>query len=456
MTRCFIGVCTVLLGLACGLPALAQESPTALEKETDKLLGKVSCEVISEEIIPLVPPNFEGAALWKRVVGVEGKDRPRDLMPLADGGSVMVGETIPFDRQKGESPALLHLLRLDKGGVVKVETRTPIKNLSSVAAGGVLKDRIVVLSHIKPSEKEDEMLLTFFDGAGSLKTTVPLRDPKVRLVPKDMVVEAGAKSMLIAAEAIHPKNDEDHYSLLIRVDETGKELSRKEYLPGVPNRIESLKRLAGGQILALGRVESERGRESGWILRVARPGDILQQRAYPRGAEALLRRAAVLPEGSLVVVGDSIPSQDGARAAWVMKLSPSGEPLWQKYITGKYSYAGLDVAVLPDGRITALLGGRPDGSGGRQYARIVTFTQLGQMVADESYIEGNNTLPEKMLVSGSDRLLIGMAETGFSKYAQGDENRLQTYDSLVLKMTPLPVFTDSCAKGAREKLDDLP
>lgn len=456
MTRCFIGVCTVLLGLAYGFPALAQETPTSLEKETDKLLGKVSCEVVFEEIIPLIPPNFEGAALWKRVVGVEGKDRPRDLVALADGGSVMVGETLPFDRQKGESPALLHLLRLDKGGVVKVETRTPIKNLSSVSAGGVLKDRIVVLSHIKPSEKEDEMLLAFFDGAGSLKTSASLRDPKMRLVPKDIVVEAGAKSMLIAAEAIHPKNEEDHYSLLIRVDETGKELSRKEYLPGVPNQIEGLKRLSGGQVLALGRVESERGRESGWILRVAKPGDILQQRAYPRGENALLRRAAVLPDGSLVVIGDSIPAQDGARAAWIMKLSPSGEPLWQKYITGKYSYAGLDVAVLPDGRITALLGGRPDGSGGRQYARVITFTGLGHMVADESYIEGNNTLPEKMLVSGSDRLLIGMAETGFSKYAQGDENRLQTYDSLVLKMTPLPAFTDSCAKGTREKLDDLP
>ncbi len=446
-----------MLGLAYGVPVLAEGTPSLLEKETDKLLGKVSCEVVFEEIIPLIPPNFEGAALWKRVVGVEGKDRPRDLVALADGGSVMVGETLPFDRQKGESPALLHFLRLDKGGVVKVETRTPIKNLSSVSAGGVLKDRIVVLSHIKPSEKEDEILLSFFDGAGSLKTSAPLRDLKMRLVPKDIVVEAGAKSMLIAAEAIHPKNEEDHYSLLIRVDETGKELSRKEYLPGVPNRIEKLKRLSGGQVLALGRVESERGRESGWILRVAKSGDILQQRAYPRGEDALLRRAAVFPDGSLVVIGDSIPAQDGARAAWIMKLSPSGEPIWQKYITGKYSYAGLDIAVLPDGRmITALLGGRPDGSGGRQYARVITFTALGQMIADESYIEGNNTLPEKMLVSGSDRLLIGMAETGFSKYAQGDENRLQTYDSLVLKMTPLPVFVDSCVKGAREKLDDLP
>lgn len=32
-----------------------------------------------------------------------------------------------------------------------------------------------------------------------------------------------------------------------------------------------------------------------------------------------------------------------------MRLDKDGTPIWQKYVTGKYSYSGVDVIALNDG-----------------------------------------------------------------------------------------------------------
>ena len=53
--------------------------------------------MIAEEIIPLRVPGFNQSAIWKKTSGVKGADRPRALLPVVDGGQIVIGTSIAYD-----------------------------------------------------------------------------------------------------------------------------------------------------------------------------------------------------------------------------------------------------------------------------------------------------------------------------------------------------------------------
>ena len=158
----------------------------------------------------------------------------------------------------------------------------------------------------------------------------------------------------------------------------------------------------------------------------------------------------------MIVVGDALPSLEGDKAAWIMRLDKEGTPIWQKYLTGKYGYSGIDIIALGDGRFNVLVGGKPTIAGGRQYARVLTMTIAGVIIADESFIEGANAIPIRLINQNGNRILLGLAETGFSKEGLADELKYIAYDTWLLGLAPLPEFKNTCAGMGPRSLDDLP
>jgi hypothetical protein len=445
-------------------PAFAQENaaaPSTFDREK-------YCKVVAEEIIPLRLPNFDGAVEWKRTTGIQGMDRPKDMVLLADNGVVVLGESALFFRKseavaagkpEGAQATQMAFLRVDRGGRIVTEKRIDVPGLKSVVAGAVLKDRIVALSQVASPKGGDVVRIDFLDGGGEGKASRILSDKKYRLIPVDVAADSVNGQLVLAVQAVSRTNADDRFTMVIRVDASGKEISRREYLPGIPTRLESLDLLAGGWLIGAGRIEmsgdSGADRSGGWILKLTRQGDIVQQRPYPRGAQALIRRVVSTGDGDLIAVGDAIPAAGGgARAAWIMRLAPSGEPIWQKYITGHYSYSGIDVAVLPDGRVNVLMAGRPAGEGGREHARLVTLTRTGQMTGEEAYIEAANALPAKLLLRDGRRIVAGMAQTGFSNEGVSDAEHLATYDFWIVGLTSLADYADPCGAIAAEKLEE--
>lgn len=419
--------------------------------------GVDPCKVIAEEIIPLRVPGFDQSAIWKKISGVKGADRPRALLPVVDGGQIVIGTSIAYDEKKGLSNPQIQILRTDKTGKVIVEKWIDIKNLKTVTDAVLLKDRIVVLAGLE-SNKSHSIGLSFLNGAGELRTTEIISDPKLDLIPKSMMTVPGKSEMIIAAEAISRQNPEDSYSVLIWVDKDGKKRFQKEYLPGVKNKPEFIGRLSGHEMVMTGRVRTTDGnRDAGWVLRLSNKGDILYQRPYARGGDSVIRRSAASGHnGSMVVIGDALPSISGSKAAWVMKLDPDGSPVWQKYLTGQYGYSGLDVIALPDGRYNVLLAGKPTDHGGRQYVRVVTFSDAGVIIADESFIEGVNAIPVRLIEQNGNRFLLGLAETGFSKEDAPEDLKYIAYDTWLLGLSKLPAFNNICTGAAARSLDDLP
>jgi hypothetical protein len=430
-------------------------APSVFAEDNKDLKMPNPCKVITEEIIPLRVPDFDQAAMWKKTSGVKGIETPRALLPIIDGGQIAIGTSVPYDDKTGLSAPQIQMVRTDKTGKIKIEKYLPVKNLKNTVDAVLLKDKVVVLSHLT-TDKDDVIGLNFLNGIGAEKSAIILSDNKLKLIPKSIMSVVGGAQMIIAAEAVSRKNPNDSYSVLIWVDKDGKRITQKEYLPGVINKPEYVGRLANGEIVMTGRVQTENGGVAGWVLRLSPKGEIIYQRPYARGADSVIRRAVPTGDGGMIVVGDALPAGAGDKAAWVMKLDAEGEPVWQKYLTGKYSFGVVDIIRVSEGRINVLLSGKPSNEGGRQFARIATFSSDGVLMGDESFIEGSNAIPVRLVEQSGKRYLLGLAETGFSKADVPDELKYIAYDTWIMGIPELPAYKDICAGGPDRKLDDAP
>ena len=415
-----------------------------------------SCDIIGEEIIPLRVPNFDNPILWKRTIGVDGPDIPVDLISLADGGFVVVGESAEYNKDKGMGPNQLYMGRLDINGKIIWEKRNAIKGFAHASEGIAIKDRLAVLSAIDVSDKVKAVQIDFFDGLGALKSTQSFSDPAYDLFPAGIASMPGGKVLTVALWAVNRKDKNDNFTILKTVTMDGKEISSRQYLPGVPNKLESLQKTADGDLIGSGKIE-ENGVSAGWLFSVdGQSGDLKFQRPYLRGYQSILRSVAEDRDGNFIAIGDSVPTDAGLRAAWVMKVSPSGNPIWQKYIQGKYAFAGRDISVAKDGRIIALINARPTAKeGGRDHVRLMTFTPQGKLEGDEALIEGANAQGVDLLVREHSRILSGVTSSGLGNYGLAKDQRSAGYDFWILGLPKLSAFRDPCGnKKVNDSFDE--
>lgn len=420
-----------------------------------KALKADPCLVIEEEIIPLLPPNLEQSAMWKKTVGVKGEDRPRALLSVMDGGQIAIGESRIYDEKKGFAERQIEIVRTDKTGKLVVNKWVVLKNLQSVADAVLLKDRIVVLAQIGTTPTKTELVLQFLNGIGEPTAAVTLYDAGRHLIPKSLVVAQGGDKMVVAATSISDTNAKDFNTVLFWVDKNGRQVLKRAYLPGVQNKPEYVGRLQNGNLAVTGRITDNDGRESGWVMKLAANGDIMFQRPYARGADSVVRSAISYGRSDMIAVGDTIPNT-GDKAAWVMKLDGNGNILWQKYLTGKYVYTGIDSLVAPDGRMNILVAGKPSIHGGREHARVITLSNAGQVIGDEAYLEGSNSIPFRFVAQNGLRYLLGTSQTSVSKATLEEGAEYVTYDMWLLGLPALPIYQNPCGKGPDRTLDDLP
>ena len=403
-----------------------------------------ACQSIGEEIIPLRVPNFDVPILWKRVMGVDGPDIPGGSISLADSGMIVFGTTADYSNTKGLAPARLYLARLDVNGKVIWEKKIETKNLVRTSGGIAVKDRIAVLS--QTGEKDFSARVDLFDGLGALKNSFTIADARYNLVPVGITANPSGKDFTIAFWAVNRKNTDDNLTVIKQVSQDGKVLASRQYLPGVASRLENFRRTADGNFIGAGQIKSN-GIASGWIFVIdGQSGDLTLQRPYTRGYKAILRAVTQDTEGNYIVAGDSVPTDGGMRAAWIMKTDGDGNPIWQKYVQGKYAFSGRDVEVSKEGRILLLVNARPSGkSGGREHVRLMTFTPQGLLQGDEALIEGANAQATDLSLRDNSRIVTGVTQAGLKDYSLAKNEKGAGYDFWVLGLPKLSKFEDPCS-----------
>lgn len=456
MFSCGVAVAGLMAGVC--IPSFARAA--------EAVTYQPSCDPVYEEIVPLRVPDFEQSALWIKTVGVDGIDRPRALMEVADGGMISIGDSRlyakPDDEEKDAELGAdkIQMVRQDQTGKITVKAYIEVQHLDHVA-DALLKDTSVVVLTDLYTKDDGDFGLVFLNGEGEKVGEKVVHDETSNLSPKSLSLlttkDPYGVGYAVLAEAFKRYDPtKKPYTSVLWLDGASIVKRVREYLPGTETQPQSMSRMANGDFLIAGRIKVESGADAGWLLRISSAGDLVFQHPYSRGAQATLRYAAGTADGGIVAVGDAIPAGQGDKAAWILKTDANGKVIWQKYLTGKYAYTAVNVVVLDDGRIETVWAASPTSHGGRRFARIVTLSNEGSLLGDESYIEGSNAIPFRLVSIGDKRVLLGMAETGFAAEKREDELQYVTYDTWIMALPPLAKFDDKCVPAAAKKLDDLP
>lgn len=435
---------------------IAPETPPASIPTLSKtpLPTEAECGITPAEITTLREPQFGAASnMWDIMYAEEGMDVFTDLVPV-DATTVVAGGSYTKDvKDETYHPLLVKFdERLKEVWTVREET----KHQKTIHRIIKTKDGFTVLGDLTDPARGNGIYIGSYDNDGKVKgEAAPIFESGGDLDAKAFVAAQDGTGYIIAAQFIATKDQEVQNGYLYKVSKSGKVLWKRFYPTGRSNVFNNIQTTLDGTYVVTGQIVMEGNISGGWLLRIDGNGAIKWQRTYPRGLAATIQAAAQTKEGDFVLTGKARPTdyQGKGLSAWVMKTDSTGNPLWQRYFRGPYSYEAPDVIVYEDGRASVLFNAAGLDSAHRSHARLVTFSPQGQVKHVEDFTDGQNSAATR-LVSGmsGERILVGYAQTSFGEDQQANDAAsapAYTFDAWLLAGVPLETFEDPCAAAPK-------
>ena len=211
-----------------------------------------------------------------------------------------------------------------------------------------------------------------------------------------------------------------------------------------------------GQYTLVGEMKSDYDRMAGWIIRIDQEGTLVWQKQYPRGRGASLLSAQTHSDNSITVSGkvDGVGVQQSA--AWVMKVSASGDALWQRYYQGRTHYSAPSLVGYEDGRTSVLLDGVKIHPNDRGHVSLLTLSPRGRLMDVESFSDSQGA-QGYALKSGyyGERVVVGHVQNIPPKI-EGKENEEADlkntasvpylFDGWIFAATALEPYDDPCVR----------
>lgn len=430
------------------------------------------CTVDYETILTLRGPRFGFPAVW------DATYNPRDEMaqlaaslPLKGGTVLSLGRVLDAEKM---APTHIALVELNRRGRVLDEKRTPARTDEEPLRILPMGDGYVALSDFREGRRR-QVRLSWFREDRSFRYDRVLRHDDYDYEAQDIVPAIDGSGLIAVLEAI-PVNDgsKNPHAVLVRLNSVGDEQWRRAYNFGPATKITSLTPIDESNYIAVGRIEDDEGIPGGWAMKLGHDGTLHWQRAYPRGAAAILQNAAMLPAlsvtGGFVFSGDIRPVNGAPQGAWIMAVDGLGNPLWQTYFRrDDTGFAAPFVQVMDDGRISVLLNARAgpdaDATAMRSHIRLLTLSPRGWIMQDEAYVNGLQARATD-LISGlnGERIVTAIIESDArptppdvmnAHLGEGDTGAEETtgkpaYEGWVFVGTALDPWQDHCrARTAR-------
>jgi len=424
-------------------------STPAFAQEAD-LIG-VECNGPGAEITELREPNFESAKnMWDVMYAEDGMDVFSDIAPIDATTFVAAGSYTKDKEDKIYKPLLVKYdERLKAVWAVREEGGTQ-KTINRILK---TKDGFTVIGDIKDAARGDGIYLGSYDENGKVRgKALPFFESGGDLDAKAFVPAQDGSGYLIAAQYVDLKDAEKQYGLLYKVSKAGSLLWKRSFKTGQSTVFNNIQTALDGSYIVTGQMVLDKNKSGAWLLRVDENGAIKWQRTYPRGLAATFQSAGQTKTGEFILAGKARPvNYDGkGLTAWVMKTDSTGNPLWQRYLKGAYSYEAADIIVYEDGRASVLLNAEGLTGEQRSHARIATFSPQGQLHHLEDFTDGQNAAAHR-LVSGmtGERIVVGHAQTSFGDDQESNESTAAptyTFDGWLTAAVPLDSFEDPCAE----------
>lgn len=404
------------------------------------------CDTVFEEITVLREPVFAYPTVWNTLYGEEGMDQFADAAPMEDGTVILAGA---FTKDKEDNTYHPLLVRLDTHGRPVWEVREDTGFHKTIHRIVKTDKGVTVTGDIKDPRKGDGIYIAHYDFDGKKLGERPLYEPGTDIDAKAILQSSDGKGFIVAAHLLKGPDGKDGSSAaLYKIARSGKLLWRRVYNPGPHTVFHNIQHTANGLYIVSGAAETEQGRTSAWLLQIAGNGSPLWQRLYPRGSASSIRSAALFPDGSHIVAGDARPTEgNGPPSAWIMKIDPSGNPVWQRYYTGHYAYRAYDTQTYEDGRSVVLVAGTPQSyrEGRRAHVRLLTFSPRGDLLNAEDYIDGHNGHAMRLQQGNNkERIIIGHAQTSFPDGMDPDDIAPYTFDGWISVAPGLVPYEDPC------------
>jgi hypothetical protein len=408
-----------------------------------------SCQTLREVIINLKEPSFGIPTVWDSIF----KDRSEGLvefsagLPMDDGTVLAIGEILSRESYK---PKEMVMVKLNRRGRALLEKRYPSKEGEQSVSIIDKETGYVAASDFNEDKNHRAARLSWFNKEGDFLKDKIIKEEDHHLHVYQIMAANDGNGTVLLGHAVSKSDPEDEYGMLYRISSKGNLLWKRAYRPGVPNMITGLSFIEEkGHYLASGRIKLDDGRMAGWILELSDDGTIVWQRTYPRGTFSILNKSAELDEG-YVLTGFSTPLDGKADAAWVMYVADNGEPIWQRYFRGKnHALTGDDLLNHKDGRLSLLINAKAnEGSLSRDHIRLLTLTNLGEVMNDEPYVDGVDANARELFLGRvSERILISnvKARTKLEEEQEKNTTYIEEMKGWVVVATPLDPYEDPCS-----------
>jgi len=286
---------------------------------------------------------------WVKTYGGKGNDVITGVAVAEDGSIIVVGYT----NSSGNEDAFV--MKLSPKGKV-LWARTYGGDLDDYASSVALTgdgDIIVVGHTYSFGAGLDDAWVFKLDSNGNIlwqKTYGGSNIDEayaVALTPRGDIVIAG-NTMSFGA------GSEDVW--VLKLNDNGSVIWARTYGGGKCDRASSVTISSYGDIIVAGYTKSFGvGNSDVWVLCLDKQGNIKWQKTYGGSNGDYANGVGIMPNGDIVVVGDTNSSGVGYYDAWILMLDKEGNIEWQKTYGGPYTDVATAVTVASNGDI--LVGG---------------------------------------------------------------------------------------------------
>ncbi len=409
-----------------------------------------------EVIFPLREPVFDRPSLWRYTKREAGFDSLIDTDIGAKGNIISAGEIISSDNSEDLNILFMKVTQDGKVDILKEDKRAGSQSVSSI----ITRDKDVLIAGNQLKNGVSKVRISYYDYEGNFLREEFIYDSKYNLYLSKIIPVNDSKNsdMIMLVWAENKKIPEDNYTRIYRVSSKGNVIWRRSFISGAPNRLDEIIPIENGQYLAAGYLIIDSKRKVGWLVKIGSLGEIIWEQNYPRGKEALFKAASEYKnDGSYVVTGSTIPyGNNDKRAGFVIKISKTGETIWQRYYTGNYRYSGYDVKAHDDGRAEIIIDANPLEDWGKGFTRILTLSPNGYLLDDESYEEGNDATIFNMVTDKEGkRFLAGNTQNGYSKnMIEKGKKQKEFLDLWIMAIPALPNYNNPCVTKRYGNMND--
>ncbi len=414
------------------------------------------CNILYETIYEMPEPSAGSYNVWERVFGDEKKtENFTSGISLSNKNTLVIGSVL---EDRFSKPQMI-MAELDRRGRSKWSKTHVIEGFVRPVKIIEHDDKLLVIADVEKSRrsKNTKIWVGLFDTKGELLSTSEIAADEGSISAVEVIKKSNASGFFLSAYVVPPKSL-GGFARIYDLDNDGKEVRERSFVPGLENKILSLDYYGDGQYVAAGYVRNADGRKVGWVLRLGASGEIIWEREFPRGRIAQINAVSDYVQNFVVMAGESHPYGEGNLAAWVMVLDgDNGQIAWQRYYRGDLDYAAKGVSTSSTGLMSALLtvkipkGADIDDMEGKQdYARLITLNPRGVLFSSDEYFNGDGSTAHALIMgSRNERIIIG--ETKVTNVIKDPKTGLEVgtekdQQGWVVAASSMEEYKDPCVK----------